>query len=246
MNLPDLSLQILYGRLGWAIVIATVVCALWRRAAPMSRGALTSVVALSLAAVALPGELSPAWSLGLAFQYPSGLLVGCCLLRLSERWHGIRRSQVMPQTLAGVLAVSGALLYLDAIGFLARGFYYAGFGAGLAPALAILGAAGCVLAIVRGHARGPAASLLGALVLFSLLRLPTGNLWDALLDPLLWGWALATLLVGAVRRSGRRATDRFATTAVEPESTSSSAPTPSLQPAAAEHFSSLKEQVSGK
>lgn len=242
MNLPDLSLQILYGRLGWAIVIATLVCALWRRAAPMPRVALAFVMALSLAAVALPGELSPAWSLGLAFQYPSGLLVGCCLLRLSERWHGVRRSQVMPQALAGVLATSGALLYLDAVGFLARGFYYAGFGAGLVPALAILGAAGCVLAIVRGHARGPAASLLGALGLFSLLRLPTGNLWDALLDPLLWGWAVATLLVGAVRRSGRRATDRVA--AVEPESTS--APAPSLQPAAAEHFSSLKEQVSGK
>lgn len=244
MNLPDLSLQILYGRLGWAIVIATVVCALWRRAAPMSRVTLGLVIALSLAAVALPGDLSPAWSLGLAFQYPSGLLVGCCLLRLGERWQGIRRSQVMPQALAGVLAVSGTLLYLDAVGFLARGFYYAGFGAGLAPAMAVLGAAGCVLAIVRGHARGPAASLLGALVLFSLLRLPTGNLWDALLDPLLWGWAVATLLVGAVRRSGRRATDRIAV--VEPESTPSSTPAPSLQPAAAEHFSSLKEQVSGK
>lgn len=240
MNLPDLSLQLVYGRLGWAIVAATLVCALWRRAAPMSRGALGAVLALSLAAMALPGELSPAWWLGLAFQYPSGLLVGCCLLRLGERWHGIRRSQVMPQALAGVLAITGALLYLDAVGFLARGFYYAGFGAGLAPALAIVGAAGCVLAIARGHARGPAASLLGALVLFSLLRLPTGNLWDALLDPLLWGWAMASLLAGAVRRTGRRASDRMAAT--EPES----APAPGLLPAATEHFSSLKEQVSGK
>ena len=240
MNLPDLSLQLLYGRLGWAIVAATLVCALWRRAAPLSRAALGTVLALSLVAMALPGELSPAWWLGLAFQYPSGLLVGCCLLRLTERWHGIRRSQVMPQALAGVLAVTGALLYLDAVGFLARGVYYAGFGPGLAPALAIVAAAGCVLAIVRGHARGPAACLLGALVLFSVLRLPTGNLWDALLDPLLWGWAMVSLLVGAVRRSGRRASDRIA--AVEPEST----PAPGMQPAATEHFSSLKEQVSGK
>ncbi|WP_313172722.1 hypothetical protein [Massilia oculi] len=60
MNLPDLSTQILYGRLGWAIVLATLVCALWRRSAPMSRVALASVMALSLAAMALPGELSPA------------------------------------------------------------------------------------------------------------------------------------------------------------------------------------------
>jgi len=213
MNLPDLATQILYGRLGWAIVVATLVCALWRglvRKAPMSRIALLAVVAASLAAMCLPGELAPSWWLGLAFQYPSGLLVGCCLLRLSERWHGIRRSQVMPQALAGVLAVSGTLLYLDAMGVLARGFYYAGFGPAAVPALAILAALGCVLAIVRGQARGPAASLLGAVMLFSLLRLPTGNLWDALLDPLLWGWAVVTLLAGALRRTGRRASDRAA------------------------------------
>ncbi len=240
MNLPDLSLQILYGRLGWAIVLATLACALWRRSAPMSRVALAAVMAFTLAAMVLPGELSPAWWLGLAFQYPSGLLVGCCLLRLSERWHGIRRSQVMPQALAGVLVVSGTLLYLDAVGFLARGFYYAGFGPGIAPALAIVAALGCVVAIVRGYARGPAASLLGALALFALLRLPTGNLWDALIDPLLWCWAVFTLLAAALGRSGRRASDRVA--APEPETS----PATGLQPVAAEQFSSLKEQVSGK
>jgi len=244
MNLPDLATQILYGRLGWAVVVATLVCALWRRAAPMSRNALLAVAGGALAAMCLPGELAPSWWLGLAFQYPSGLLVGCCLLRLSERWHGVRRSQVMPQALAGVLAVSGALLYLDAMGVLARGFYYAGFGPLAAPALALVAALGCVVAILRGHARGPAASLLGALLLFSLLRLPTGNLWDALLDPLLWAWAVATLLAGALRRSGRRASDRA------PEalggSVADQVPAPILRPIAAEHFSSLKEQIGGK
>lgn len=244
MNLPELALQILYGRLGWAIVIATLVCALRRRAAPMSRSALLTVVTGAMAAMCLPGELAPSWWLGLAFQYPSGLLLGCCLLRLTERWNGVRRSQAMPQTLAGVLAVAGALLYLDALGTLSFGFYYAGFGPAAVPLLAIVAALGCVLAIVRGHARGPAASLLGALVLFSLLRLPTGNLWDALLDPLLWGWAVVTLLVGALRRTGRRASDR----AAEPVGgiETDPVPAPILRPAATEHFSSLKEQVSGK
>lgn len=239
MNLPDLSTQMLYGRLGWAIVLATLACALWRRSAPMSRVALAAVLALALAAMALPGELSPAWWLGLAFQYPSGLLVGCCLLRLAERWHGIRRSQVMPQALAGVLVVSGALLYLDAVGFLARGFYYAGFGQGVAPLLGIAAAIVCVAAIVRGHARGPAASLLGALALFALLRLPTGNLWDALIDPLLWAWAVVALLAAALRRTGRRASDRQAEPEPDPVPTPGSAP--GLQPLATEHFSSLKE-----
>jgi len=235
MNLPDLSLQILYGRLGWAIVLATLACALWRRSAPISRVGLAAVLAGSLAAMALPGELSPAWWLGLAFQYPSGLLVGCCLLRLAERWNGIRRSQAMPQALAGVLVVSGALLYIDAVGFLARGFYYAGFGAAAAPLIGIAAAIGCVLAIVRGHARGPAASLLGALALFALLRLPTGNLWDAVIDPLLWAWAVVALLAAALRRTGRRASDRLA----EPEP--APAPGPVLQPLATEQFSSVKE-----
>jgi hypothetical protein len=238
MNLPDLSLQILYGRLGWAIVLATLVCALWRRSAPMSRVALAAVVALVLAAMALPGELSPAWWLGLAFQYPSALLVACCLLRLAERWHGIRRSQVMPQALAGVLVVSGALLYLDAAGFLARGFYFGGFGAA-AALIGIIAAIACVLALVRGHARSSAASLLGAFALFSLLRLPTGNLWDAVIDPLLWTWAVIALLVAALRRTGRRASDRLAEPEPDPVPAPGSAP--GLQPLAAEHFSSLKE-----
>ncbi|WP_313172721.1 hypothetical protein [Massilia oculi] len=145
----------------------------------------------------------------------------------------------MPQALAGVLVVSGALLYLDAVGFLARGFYYAGFGQAAAPLLGIAAAIVCVLAIVRGHARGPAASLLGALALFALLRLPTGNLWDALIDPLLWAWAVAALLAAALRRTGRRASDRRQEAEPDPVPTPGSAP--GLQPLATEHFSSLKE-----
>lgn len=238
MTLPDLALQIVYGRLGWAIVLAAVVIDLWRRSAPVSRMALATVAAGSLAAMALPGALSPAWWAGLAFQYPSGVLVGLCLLRLTERWNGVRRSQVMSQTLARVLAVAGALLYLDASGVLASGLYFAGFGGAALPPLAVIAAAACALAIVRGHGRTTATALLGAIVLFSVLRLPTGNLWDALLDPLLWGWAVFALLAAALRRSGRRATDRIAGT--EPVSV------PGLSPAVAEPFSSLKEQVGGK
>lgn len=242
MTLPDLASQTLYGRLGWAIVLATVVCALWRGAASTSipRATLAAILAASFALMALPGNLSPGWYLGLAFQYPSGLLVGCCLLRLAERWNGVRRSQVMPQGLAGVLAVAGTLLYLDAAGVLTSGFYYAGFGGPLTPLVAVVTAGACALAIGRGHARGTAAALLGAVVLFSVLRLPTGNLWDALLDPLLFGWALVALVAAALRRSGRRASDRIA--ALEPDPVAG----PVLQPLAAEHFSSLKEQVGGQ
>ena len=240
MTLPDLASQIVYGRLAWAIVAATVVCALWRGAAPIPRATLAAILAGALAVMALPGNLSPVWYLGLAFQYPSALLVGCCLLRLTERWHGSRRSQVMPQALAGILSVAGILLYLDALGFLARGFYYAGFGGAVMPVIAVLAAGACALVIVRGRAKGHAVAILGAIVLFSVLRLPTGNLWDALLDPLLFGWAVVALLAGALRRRSRRASDRVATTENDPVGG------PALQPLAAEHFSSLKEQVGGQ
>ena len=231
MTLPDLASQIVYGRIGWAIVAATVVCALWRGAASLSRPRLAAIMAGAMALMTLPGNLSPVWYLGLAFQYPSGLLVGCCLVRLTERWGGNRRSGAMPPALAGVLAVAGTMLYLDAVGFLTSGYYYAGFGDTLAPVVAVIMAGACVLAIVRGHARGTAAAVLGAVVLFSVLRLPSGNLWDALLDPLLFGWAIVTLLVAALRRTSSDA---------DP----ASGPTP--QPIAAEHFSSLKEQVGGQ
>ena len=240
MILPDLANQIVYGRIGWAIVAATVACAVWRGAAPMRRATLVAILAGALALMALPGNLSPAWYLGLAFQYPSGVLVGCCVLRLTERWNGLRRSRAMPQALAGVLAGAGMLLYLDALGVLTSGYYYAGFGGVVAPLAAIALAIACVLAILLTQSRGHAAAVLGAVALFSVLRLPTGNLWDALLDPLLFGWALVALLAGARRRAARRTSGRVPAKDGEP------VPGAALQPLAAEHFTSLKEQVGGQ
>jgi hypothetical protein len=43
---------------------------------------------------------------------------------------------------------------------------------------------------------------MAGLLLFALLRLPTGNLWDALLDPLRWAWAVASAIVAGVRQGG--------------------------------------------
>jgi hypothetical protein len=244
MILPDLASQIVYGRVGWAIVAATVACAVWRGAAPMPRATLAAILAGALALMALPGNLSPAWYLGLAFQYPSGLLVACCVLRLTEYWNNVRRSQAMPQTLACILAAAGMLLYLDALGVLTSGYYYAGFGGGVAPLAATAFAVACALAIVLRQAPGHAAAILCAVALFSVLRLPTGNLWDALLDPLLFGWAVVALLAGARRRKGRRVADR--STPSNGDADADPAPGPALQPIAAEHFTSLKEQVGGQ
>ncbi|THC40001.1 hypothetical protein [Massilia sp. Mn16-1_5] len=246
MSLPDLAFQIVYGRLAWGIVLLALVAALippgWR----LGRRVLGAAAAGVALLMALPGSLSPAWGLGLAFQYPSGLLVGCCLLGLHARWRKEPVPVMMPVSLAAPLAIAGAALYLDAMGLLAQGYYYAAFGPVGAPLLALLGVAGCALAIARGQGRGHALVLLGALLLYTLLRLPSGNLWDAILDPLLWGWAVVALVRHGLRRyarSKRRGgeADQGLTPELQPVD---------LQPLFAaggiEHLSSSKEQVSGK
>lgn len=195
MQLPALEWQILYGRLAWAVVLAAAVVALlplaWRR-----RAVATGVLAACAALMALPQEQSPAYWLVLAFQWPSAVLVGCCAWRLGG---GNAPARAMPVSLAAPVALAGAVLYLDTIGWLSLGLYDAGFGPQGAPVAALAIACGCVLAVARGHARPQALVLLGGVALYSVFRLPTGNLWDALLDPLLWGWALASLSARGLR-----------------------------------------------
>lgn len=200
MSLPDLAWQITYGRLAWAVVVAAMLAALWPAHKKLPRAALAALLVAAAVAMTLPGEASPAWWLGLGFQYPSGMLVGLCLLGLGARWQGRQAGALMPVPVAATIAIAGTALYLDAIGWLSQGYYYAGYAAVGAPVVALLATAGCALALLRGGGGRHILALLGALLLFTLLRLPTGNLWDAVLDPLLWAWALATLARRAVRR----------------------------------------------
>lgn len=201
MTLPDLALQIVYGKATWALVLVTVLLALATRLAPGFaqrhwRAAATAMVVLA----ALPADWSPAWWLTLAFQYPSGLLAGYALVSLAALRQGRTPRFVLPLPVALPLALLGVILYLDTFGVLSLGLYYGGFGAVGAPLLGCAAIAGCAFAILRGHAVQPAVALATGLLLYALLRLPTGNLWDALLDPLLWTWALASALVAGVRR----------------------------------------------
>ena len=198
MDLPALDWQFLYGRLGWAIVLATSAAGLLPLALRRSRPVVCGLLLLSGALMALPGNVSPAYWLVLAFQWPSGLLMGLCLLKLLKAWPGAHDVSAMPASLAAVIAIAGIPLYLDAVGLLSLGMYYWGFGPFAAPLVALAAIAGCALAAVLGRGRPHALAVLGALALFSILRLPTGNLWDALLDPLLWGWALGSLVIKGV------------------------------------------------
>ena len=238
MSLPDLTWQMVYGRLAWAIVLAAVLIALipgpWRHSRRLPLAALGVMALLCL----LPGQLSPAWTLGLAFQYPSGLLTACCLLKLLDRRRGVRAVCALPPGLAAPLAIAGAALYLDAFGLISQGYYYAGFAATGVPVLAVLASAACAAAIVRGSKRRQALPLLGAFLLFSLLRLPTGNVWDAVLDPLLWGWALSALGAAALRRLRRL--PAVPATQLEP-APGLGADLPAMRVAGIDKYSTIKE-----
>lgn len=225
MSLPDLALQIVYGRLAWALVAAamllTILPAVFSKISAMSnlarpltaaggmnaigraRRATVIAVAALVVLMALPGAASPAYWLTLVFQYPSGLLVGFSAVSLYARWHGRSARFAMPAGLALPLALAGLVLYLDAFGVLALGLYGGGF-AGLAPLLACAAACASAFAIVRGHDASSAAAVLIGVLPYSLLRLPSGNLWDALLDPLLWSWAIGSVVVAAVRQRAAR------------------------------------------
>lgn len=247
MSLPDLALQIVYGRLAWALVAAAMLLAIlpaafskisgtWNIAKPFTasqaaygvdaidraRRAIVIAVTALVILMALPGAASPAYWLTLVFQYPSGLLVGFSVVSLYARWHGRTARFAMPAGLALALAASGLLLYLDAFGLLALGLYAGGFGAGFAPLLACVAACASGFAIVRGHAPASAAAVLIGVLPYSLLRLPSGNLWDALLDPLLWSWAVGSVAVAAVRQRAARKAAQQAPHA---------APTPAPSPA---------------
>lgn len=190
MTLPDLEWQIAYSRIGWAVVFtALAVAALaWRSKATRTRIAMIGI-ALWLAQW-LPGGGSPAYWLGLAFQFPSGLMVALCALSTMNHWLGQSDRAVLPIPLAVVVVAAGAVLYLDASGWMAQGLYFPGFGPHGAPVVALLLGSVCVLAALAGRRIEACHAVLFSVALFAVLRLPTGNLWDALLDPFLWIWSL--------------------------------------------------------
>ncbi|MBB3224605.1 hypothetical protein [Pseudoduganella umbonata] len=203
MTLPGLALQIAYGHVAWALVLLALLLACMPGLARRHGRALAAGFVVLCA---LPGAWSPSWWLTLAFQYPSGLLVGLSLMSLERRRQGAKPRPVLPLAMALPLALAGAILYLDTFGVLALGLYHGGFGTVGAPLLGFAAIAACAFAIWRGHALQPALALLTGLLLYALLRLPTGNLWDALLDPLLWMWALGSAVAAGVRQAaGARA-----------------------------------------
>lgn len=211
-TLPALWLVQGWLRLGWALVLsATVLTVLsaWARArgAALPLGVARGVGMLALVWCALPGTVSPAFWLGLAFQSPSlaagvisvGVLAALGLL--GRRWMpGANAALTQARRWAGAGALLGWVLLLDTFAIWPLNVYPLGFGAGIA----VVWLAGVLApwAWRGGDWQNQRVALVGVAVWagFVLTRLPSGNAWDALLDPWLMLLCHGVLLQDAWRR----------------------------------------------
>lgn len=194
--------------LGWGVVLAWAGAAL---AQALPRRGRLAVAALLFAWCWVPGPLAPVHWLGLAFQMPSNSTVLLCAVLLQAQCFPAAQGLV-PEPRAvhrGVLwlaalgVVAGWLLLLDTLAWLPVPWYAWGF----SPL-----ASGLVwLVTVLPWVLGPGPQSLGrvgwvaplAVVVFVVLRLPTGNVWDAVLDP--WLWVALHVYAVRVLWRGRRA-----------------------------------------
>jgi hypothetical protein len=97
--------------------------------------------------------------------------------------------------------VLGGVLLLDTFVVWPIAVYAWGFGPALLLGLLALSLLPWVLGCTKAGAAGPQAWIAPvALLLFAATRLPTGNVWDALLDPWLWLVLLLVLIRRLVRK----------------------------------------------
>ena len=201
--LPQPSLLPMLRQAGWALVLAALVTALvqcfdarWLR----DKGRLLALVGALWACI--PGPWGLSYWLGLAFQTPSLMAIG---LALSYLWRSVvqrrwpqsaqypdpasarQRSLAWQDRYALFGIAMGWLLLLDVFAYLpwsvyAWGFHPSANGLLLLVALWPWIASGRVATLMQA----PSKVLLPVLALFWVSRWPTGNLWDAVLDPWLF------------------------------------------------------------
>lgn len=210
--LPDLGAMRLALHGVWAIVLG---CGALLVAGRLTRPYRLGLTALVMAWTLWPGPASPAYWLGLALQTPSLMTAVMGLAWLADharRSPGVGGLAAEPggpvlKILAAVGVGLGWILLLDTLAWLPVSVYAWGFSsatfAGIVLFILLLwlvgGAEGGNQKAKEKSKAAPARMAfclpLSVLTLFVLTRLPTGNVWDALLDPWLWialqlGWLI--------------------------------------------------------
>jgi len=204
--LPAADWMRLYLPFAWTVVLAGALVALPLRWTLGVQRVLCGLLAL---AAVLPGAFSPVYWLGLAFQAPSltSVLVGLwCLRGVVTGGHiGLAGGDAKANGLwrwALPFALLGYGLLFDTLALLPWQMYAWGFSPALLLALLTLALMPWSL---KQHTGVAVWAVPAALLLFAATRLPTGNVWDALMDPLLWILLQAMLIRLAywhVRRRG--------------------------------------------
>ena len=215
-TLPPLPLMQFWLRLGWGLVLAALLLAVVARVVSLRTqsprlGVLRLLAVFVVAWCALPGATSPAYWLGLAFQAPSlsaGALAVLVLLRhgLAGPVGAFATTGLLQQARcwAPAAVVLGWALLLDTFACWPLALYPMGFG--VLGWVVLLAVALAPWAWGGGPLRGHAGGLLwvAVLLVFAALHLPSGNVWDAVLDPWLWGLAHVVLLASVFSRYKKR------------------------------------------
>lgn len=185
---------------GWGLVLAALTTVVL--GTRLGRKPVLWLVPLLLAAWPwLPGTLSPGYWLGLAFQAPSLSAVLLSVLVLHARWARPLEARLSAHWLGAPLAwvlatlgvVLGWVLLLDTFAVLPVHLYAWGFSPAAAVAVVVLALVPWVLLRAASDSGVVAGVVPLAVALYVLLRLPSGNLWDAVLDP--WLWLVLQLVV---------------------------------------------------
>jgi hypothetical protein len=193
----------------WAAGLVSLLAWVWpkvtqrftqQRRTLSSRAVLPCVMG-TLTVGLLLGDLSWAYNLGMLFRAPSGVLCMLCIWNLWRRFEKCRQQgqgldeepgpllYALPAPMLGICVLLGLALFLDVFALLPwrESLYAWGFAPITLGGLILLT---CLLGAITARQGGwkMARLVLAALLLHLAFRLPTGNVWDAVLDPLLWVW----------------------------------------------------------
>lgn len=186
---------------GWALVLAALV-GIAAHSAPLRPFRIPTRALMVLVALwaCIPGTWGLSYWLGLAFQTPSLMAM---VLSLQAIWQWLvhdRRQLAAPEWVvnrsrrrgpcwscryAALGLLMGWLLLLDTFAYLPISLYVWGFSPWVFGLLWLLAMWPWIMG-ARWSQSGPAPALVVVLALYGLMRWPTGNVWDAVLDPWLF------------------------------------------------------------